>query len=193
MCFSWCLSIFLLKKSGLTNDNLRDSSHWTPRGPLYPGKSNPPHIPGWPEEMCSTGTWVGLMSQTVASTEYCPFVVIRLPWWLRWKESACNAGDLGLIPGSGKIPWRRERLPTPVFLPGEFQARGPCQAIVHGVAKSQTWPSNWTTTTTNVVTAFADTVTMYTGRPHFIQDPVTSTALLCTLWTLWISCNTTCG
>ena len=32
------------------------------------------------------------------------------------KEYACNAGDPGLIPGSGKIPWRRARLPTPVFL-----------------------------------------------------------------------------
>ena len=31
------------------------------------------------------------------------------------KKSACNAGDLGSIPGVGKIPWRRERLPTPVF------------------------------------------------------------------------------
>ena len=31
------------------------------------------------------------------------------------KESACNAGDPGLIPGSGR-PWRRDRLPTPVFL-----------------------------------------------------------------------------
>ena len=35
------------------------------------------------------------------------------------KECACNAGDLGSIPGLGKIPWRRERLP-PVFWPGEF-------------------------------------------------------------------------
>ena len=38
------------------------------------------------------------------------------------KESACNAGDLGSIPGSGstrKIPWRREWLPIPVFLPGK--------------------------------------------------------------------------
>ena len=34
------------------------------------------------------------------------------------KESACNAGDLG--PLVGKIPWRRERLPTPVFWPEEF-------------------------------------------------------------------------
>ena len=38
------------------------------------------------------------------------------------KESACNVGDLGLIPGLvGKMPWRRERLPIPVSLPGEFQ------------------------------------------------------------------------
>ena len=29
-------------------------------------------------------------------------------------------GDLGLIPGLEKIPWRRERLPTPVSWPGEF-------------------------------------------------------------------------
>ena len=40
------------------------------------------------------------------------------------KESACNAGDLGSIPGLGrslgKIPWRRDRLPTPVFWPEEF-------------------------------------------------------------------------
>ena len=32
------------------------------------------------------------------------------------KESSCNAGDPGSIPGSGKIPWRRDRLPAPVFL-----------------------------------------------------------------------------
>ena len=35
------------------------------------------------------------------------------------KESACNAGDPGFDPGVGKIPWRWERPPTPVFWPGE--------------------------------------------------------------------------
>ena len=35
------------------------------------------------------------------------------------KESACNAGDLGSIPGLGRFPWRRAWLPAPVFLPGE--------------------------------------------------------------------------
>ena len=32
------------------------------------------------------------------------------------KESACNAGDPGSIPGVRKIPWRRARLPTPAYL-----------------------------------------------------------------------------
>ena len=35
------------------------------------------------------------------------------------KESACNVGDPGLIPGSGRFPWRWEWHPTPVFWPGE--------------------------------------------------------------------------
>ena len=39
------------------------------------------------------------------------------------KESACSAGDLGFDPWVGKIPWRREWLPTPVLLPGEFQGQ----------------------------------------------------------------------
>ena len=38
-------------------------------------------------------------------------------------EAACTVGDLGSVPGSGKIPWRREWLPTPVFLPGEFHGQ----------------------------------------------------------------------
>ena len=36
------------------------------------------------------------------------------------KESVCNAGDLGSIPGLGRFPWRCEQLPTPVFWAGEF-------------------------------------------------------------------------
>ena len=36
------------------------------------------------------------------------------------KESACNAGDVGSIPGSRKVPWRRAWLSTAVFLPREF-------------------------------------------------------------------------
>ena len=35
------------------------------------------------------------------------------------KESACNAGDASSIPGSG----RKDRLPTPVLLPGGFHGQ----------------------------------------------------------------------
>ena len=44
--------------------------------------------------------------------------LVELPCSSYGKESACNAGDLGLIPRSGKILWRREWQSTPVFLPG---------------------------------------------------------------------------
>ena len=40
-----------------------------------------------------------------------------LPWWLNSKESACQAGDSGLISGLGRFPWRNIWQPTPVFLP----------------------------------------------------------------------------
>ena len=46
------------------------------------------------------------------------------------KESACNAGDLGSIPGSERSPgeWNG---PTPVFLPGEFHIQRSLEATVH--------------------------------------------------------------
>ena len=67
---------------------------------------------------CPSSTWILLN-------------LYGLPCGSDGKECACNAGDLGSIPGLGrsldwedpwigKIPWRREQLPTQVFWPGEF-------------------------------------------------------------------------
>ena len=39
------------------------------------------------------------------------------------KESVFSAGDPGSISGSERCPRRRERLPTLVFLPGEFHGQ----------------------------------------------------------------------
>ena len=39
------------------------------------------------------------------------------------KESTCNAGDQGLIPGLGRSPGEGNRPPTPVFWPGEFHGQ----------------------------------------------------------------------
>ena len=40
--------------------------------------------------------------------------------WLRWKRIRLQCGRPGFNSWVGKIPWQRERLPTPVFWPEEF-------------------------------------------------------------------------
>ena len=44
------------------------------------------------------------------------------------KESVCNAGDSGLIPGSRRFHRRRNRLPTPVFPCGSAGKESACNA-----------------------------------------------------------------
>ena len=85
------------------------------------------------------------------------------------KESTCNVGDLGSIPGLGRSPREGIGLPTPVFWPGEFRGLyspwgegngtplqysclenpmdgGAWKAAVHGVAKSRTRLNDFTFT-----------------------------------------------
>ena len=49
-------------------------------------------------------------------------------------KSAHDAGDLGLIPGSERLPWRRKWLSTPVFLPGEHGERNLVSYSKHSVS-----------------------------------------------------------
>ena len=42
--------------------------------------------------------------------------ILGLPGGSDGKESTCNAGDPGLIPGLGRFPWRRDRLLIPALL-----------------------------------------------------------------------------
>ena len=42
--------------------------------------------------------------------------ILGLPWWLRWQRIHLQWGRPKFDPWLRKIPWRRERLPTPVFL-----------------------------------------------------------------------------
>ena len=58
--------------------------------------------------------------------------------WLSGKESTCNAGDAGLIPGSGRSPGEVNGNPFQYSHPGNLMDRGGWQATVHGVAKSWT-------------------------------------------------------
>ena len=54
------------------------------------------------------------------------------------KESACNAGDSGLIPGSGRSPREESGNPLQYSCLENSMDRGAWQATVHGVAKSRT-------------------------------------------------------
>ena len=54
------------------------------------------------------------------------------------KESACNAGDLGLIPGLGRSPGEGNGNPLQYSCLENPMDRGAWQVIVHGVAKSRT-------------------------------------------------------
>ena len=40
-----------------------------------------------------------------------------IPRWYSGRESACQCRRRGFDPWVRKIPWRRKRQPTPVFLP----------------------------------------------------------------------------
>ena len=61
----------------------------------------------------------------------------RLPWWLRGKESACNAGDLGLIPGLGRSLGEGNRNPLQYSGLGNLGHRGTWWATVQRLTKSQ--------------------------------------------------------
>ena len=57
--------------------------------------------------------------------------ILGLPLWLSWQRICPQCERPGFNPWIGKIPWRREQLPTPVFWPGEFHG------LYSGVTNSQ--------------------------------------------------------
>ena len=68
----------------------------------------------------------------------CVYIYIGLPWWLRCKVSACNAGHPGLILGLGRSPGGGRDNPLQYSCLENPMDRGAWQATVHGVAKTQT-------------------------------------------------------
>ena len=62
-------------------------------------------------------------------------VMQGLPWWLGGKESTCNAGNVGSIPGLGRCPGEENGNPLQYSCLGNPMERGAWQATVHGVAR----------------------------------------------------------
>ena len=108
MCFSWKGREGLLKTYIWVDTSMRweGTSLWRFGGKNISGKG--------------TGTKLQEEAQccwnTARKVKNCQF-----PCGSAGKESACDAGNQGSIPGLGRFPWRRERLPTPVLWPREFQ------------------------------------------------------------------------
>ena len=69
---------------------------------------------------------------------------IGLTWWLSDKESACNAGDLGMIPGLGRYPGGENGYPLQYTCLENSMDSGAWWATVYGVVKSQIGEGNGT-------------------------------------------------
>ena len=61
-----------------------------------------------------------------------------LPWASDGRDSACNAGEQGLIPESGRSPGEGNGNPLQYSCKENYMDRGGWWATVHGVAKSWT-------------------------------------------------------
>jgi len=66
------------------------------------------------------------------------YSLLQAEWCLSSKESACNAGDVGLISGLGRSPGRRNGNTPQCSGRENPMDRGAWQPTVHGVTKSQT-------------------------------------------------------
>ena len=63
--------------------------------------------------------------------------VLDFPGGSDGKESACNAGDWGLIPGLGRSPGEGNGFPLQYSCLEDFMDRGAWWAAIQGVSKSQ--------------------------------------------------------
>ena len=83
-------------------------------------------------------SWTQLSDWTELICIYTHIHIYIFPGGSDDKESACNAGDLGLILGSGRSPGERNGYPLQYPCLENSMDRGSWEAKVHGIAKDQT-------------------------------------------------------
>ena len=73
------------------------------------------------------------------------FTKLMVPGGSDGKASSWEAGEPGSIPGLGRSPGEENGNPFQYSCLENSMDRGAWQATVHGIAKSQTWLSDYTT------------------------------------------------
>ena len=79
-----------------------------------------------------------MQNGTFGEVHFEPLHLLQLPGGSDGKESACNAGDPGSIPGSGRSRAEGNSNPLQYSCLGNSMDRGDCWATVHGVMGSWT-------------------------------------------------------
>ena len=105
---------------------------------------------------------------SISQTVYCDIIQSNkgLPGGSEIKASACNAGDLGSVPGSGRSSGEGNGNPLQYYCLENPMDRGTWQATVHGMAKSQTRLSDFTFT----FTFFHRVIKEHLVRKNFIKE-----------------------
>ena len=85
------------------------------------------------------------------------------------KVSACNVGDLGLIPGSGRSPGEGNGNPLQYSCLENPMDGGAWWATVHGVTKSWTWLSDFAFNGDTDIVQFSHSVVSDSLWPHGLQ------------------------
>ena len=128
---------------------------------------------------------VGFLEQDVIFFSHscvCMCVCVYLVAQLRKNHLQC--GRPGFSPWFGKIPWRRERLPIPVFWPGEF----------HGLYSP--WGDKESDTTERLSLSLSSTVCAYMHNNIKIQGPFVhpdEEVNICCYFLVTKSCLTFCN
>ena len=128
------VTLVLILSTSKETRGLSVGSHWPCHrqgrlvGPWWVPSCHLPHLVGF---------WLA-----ASITPQCPAPCAPFPWDFpcdsAGKESACNAGDLGSIPGSGRSPGEGKVYPL------QYSGlENSIDCIDHGVAKSQTWLSDF--------------------------------------------------
>ena len=112
------------------------------------------------------------------------FILLGLPGDSDGKESSCNEGDLGLIPGLGRSPGEGNGYPLQYSGLENCMDRGAWQATVHRVAKSWTGLSDFHFHTyirgTYIYRTFVTREKVFiTGDTNYSRKSVCSVTQLC--------------